>query len=161
MSTPTGMGRSAPDSGAAPLFLTSDSREKLAARVGELEGLAAALLEKLRGGDTDDVTAVEYGRTLDEVTRLKSALTEARPVDELPEDPRRVVLGDTVTVHLADGAAESYVVVHPLEAPYDDVLISSASPLGRAVLGRRVGDEVDVIAPAGTYRCTIVSADRR
>ena len=38
--------------------------------------------------------------------------------------------------------------------------VSSLSPLGQALLGRRIGDEVDVPAPGGHYRCVIKSATR-
>jgi transcription elongation GreA/GreB family factor len=38
--------------------------------------------------------------------------------------------------------------------------VSAQSPLGHALLGRRVGGEVDVPAPGGHYRCTIESATR-
>lgn len=72
----------------------------------------------------------------------------------------RPVLGDTVTIHLTNGAPETYIIVHPLEAPVDDRRISVESPLATALLGRHVGDDVEVSVPGGSYRCTILSAQR-
>lgn len=143
------------------LFLTPAGRDQVAARRAELEELVRQLLRQLAGGDADDLTGVEYRRASEEIIRLAAALQGARSVDELPSDPRSVVLGDTVTVSFPDGETDRYVVVDPLEAPLDDRWISSDSPLGRALLGRRVGEVVEVAAPGGRYRCGIDSAERR
>ncbi|MEW6473830.1 MAG: GreA/GreB family elongation factor [Actinomycetota bacterium] len=145
----------------AGLFLTPAGRESLAARLAELETLARTLLRQLADGNADDITAVTYGRATEEIVRLTAALEAARSVEELPPDPRCVVLGDTVTVGYPDGEASRYVIVHPLEAPVEERRISSDSPLGRALLGRHVGEVVEVDAPGGRYRCRIESAERR
>lgn len=108
-----------------------------------------------------DVTAGTYRRASEEIVRLTAALQTARSVEELPADPRRVVLGDTVRVYFPDGETSRYVIVDPLEAPFEDGRISSESPLGQALLGRHVGEVVEVAAPGGRYRCRIESADRR
>jgi len=52
------------------------------------------------------------------------------------------------------------LIVHGFEVELGDRRISPDSPLGRAVLGRRVGDVVEVPAPSGTYRCTVTAASR-
>ena len=68
-------------------------------------------------------------------------------------------LGDRVAfTFLADGgsaAAESFT--------YEELdgRISAESPLGRALLGRHVGEAVEVAVPGGSYRCTILTASRR
>ena len=159
------MSRSSPDPAVerdpAALFLTPTGQQRLAARRAELETLARALLRQLGDGNVDDITAVAYGRASDEIARLTAALQAARSVEELPTDPRCVVLGDTVTVYFPDGETGRYVIVHPLEAPFDERRISSDSPLGSVLLGRHVGEVVEVDAPGGRYRCRIESADRQ
>lgn len=145
----------------AGLFLTPAGRESLAARLAELEALAQTLLRQLADGNIDDITAVTYGRAAEEIVRLTNALNAARSIDELPPDSCSVVLGDTVTLGYPDGESGRYVIVDPLEAPVEDRRISSDSPLGRAVLGRHVGEVVEVDAPGGRYRCRIESAERR
>jgi len=144
----------------AALFLTPAGREALTARIGELEALAETLLGRLAEGDAEDLTGVEYQRALEEIIRLRAALEAARPAEQLPADPRTVVLGDTVAVSLPDGETDDYVIVDAVEAHFDDRRISSNSPLGRALLGRHVGDVVEVDAPGGRYRCRIESANR-
>jgi transcription elongation factor GreA len=65
----------------------------------------------------------------------------------------RVHVGATVHVrNLSSGAVNRFVIVGPTEANAADGKISSASPVGRSLLQRTVGDEVEVSAPAGTMR---------
>ncbi len=66
-----------------------------------------------------------------------------------------------MSIRLDDGTDETYVIVHGVEAVVDDARISVESPLGQALLGRRVGDTVEVAVPMGSYRCTIFGATRR
>ena len=82
-------------------------------------------------------------------------------MDELPPDSCCVALGDTMTLCYPDGESGRDVIVDPLEAPLADRRISSDSPLGRALLGRHVGEVVEVDVPGGRYRCRIESAERR
>jgi transcription elongation factor GreA len=65
----------------------------------------------------------------------------------------RINVGATVHVrNLKSDAVNRFVIVGPTEANAADGKISSASPVGRALLQRTVGDEVEVSAPAGTMR---------
>lgn len=124
--------------------------------------LDAAVLE-LRGAvqeepSTESVEA--HHRSTLELARLRAVLRDARAVEDVPDDPHIVELGDTVAIELDSGELESYIVVHAAEAPVEDRRISVESPLGAALLGRRVGDQVEVRAPGGSYWCTILSAQR-
>ena len=91
--------------------------------------------------------------------RLRNAVAAA-PAGEAPH----VVLGSHVTVERSDGddgAPESAVIslVGPSESDPGSGRISSSSPVGRALLGRRVGDEVTVATPKGSVRYRVVSLD--
>ena len=151
---------SAVERDSSALFLTPAGREALTARIRQLEALVETLLARQAEGNAEDLTGVEYQRASDEIVRLRAALKAARPVEDLPADPRTVVLGDTVAVSLLEGGTDCYVIVDALEAHFDDRRISSDCPLGRALLGRRVGEVVEVDAPGGRYRCLIESAYR-
>lgn len=63
-------------------------------------------------------------------------------------------LGSTVRVHI-EGAEEIYTIVGAAEADPASKKISHESPLGKALLGKKVGDRVEVEAPAGTILYTI------
>lgn len=79
---------------------------------------------------------------------------------EVRDDPSIVELGDEVEVTHEDGEQERYVLVLPIEIAADRGHVSVESPLGRALLGCRVGDQVAVVAPGGTYEVTIVGRRR-
>ena len=102
----------------------------------------------------------EYQRAVEKLAHVCWVLAQARPVESTPDDPRVVELGEAVTLFLEDGTLERRLIVHPLEAPFGGLRVSSDSPLGQALLGRRIGDEVEVRAPTGPYRCRIIRAER-
>jgi transcription elongation factor GreB len=65
-------------------------------------------------------------------------------------DPERIFFGAWVTLEDEAGAERRYRLVGPDETDVDRGLISAESPLGRVLLGKRAGDEVTVLRPAGT-----------
>jgi len=60
-----------------------------------------------------------------------------------------------VSLNDGQGKRQEYTIVGALEASPKDGKISNESPVGRALLGKRVGDEVQVNAPKGVLRYTI------
>ena len=78
------------------------------------------------------------------------------------DGPQGVVnLGSQVTVKESGGGnkPEVYQLVGAAEANPKDGRISNESPLGRALLGRKVGDDVKVNAPSGTLSFRVVAID--
>jgi transcription elongation factor GreA len=71
-------------------------------------------------------------------------------LDRLPKD--KVGFGSTVTLRDEAGQTVIYQLVMPEDANVDHGLISTASPIGRALLNKEEGDEVTVKAPNGTVR---------
>ncbi|GAG34310.1 unnamed protein product, partial [marine sediment metagenome] len=69
----------------------------------------------------------------------------------------RVRLGSTVTVANQDGQQEQYTIVGSAEANPAEGRISNESPVGRALLNKRVGNEVKANVPAGTFHFTITA----
>ncbi len=68
-----------------------------------------------------------------------------------------VEMGSIVQVAAVDSKkAHTYTIVGSTEAAPADGLISNESPVGRALLGKRVGDVVEVRIPAGTQRLKLV-----
>jgi transcription elongation GreA/GreB family factor len=140
----------APESVAA-VVLTPDGHQWLLARAASL----ASEPDPADGGDGS------HARGAAELAHLHSILGQAITTDELPpEQPGVVELGDEVTVEFAVGEPERFLLVDPVEAPLDQLRISVESPLARALLGRRVGEEAEVEAPAGRYRCRILATRR-
>jgi transcription elongation factor GreA len=67
-----------------------------------------------------------------------------------------VEVGNEVRVQLQDGSEEHYTIVGSAEANPSEWRISNESPMGQALLGKRVGDDVEVEAPAGLLKLRIL-----
>ncbi len=78
---------------------------------------------------------------------------------EMPDD--KAYLYAKVTVKdLSDGEEIIYTLVSPDEADVDKDIISIQSPVGAAILGKEVGDTVQIQVPAGTIKYEIVKISR-
>jgi transcription elongation factor GreA len=76
-------------------------------------------------------------------------------LNNLPKD--RAAYGSRIVVlDVAKDAKVEYKLVTPEEADASNGLISTSSPIGRALLGKKVGDEVSVSTPAGVKEYEIV-----
>jgi transcription elongation GreA/GreB family factor len=65
-----------------------------------------------------------------------------------------------VSIRTEDGETNRHLIVHPAEAVLDMNRVSAESPLAKAVLGGRVGDEVIIHAPSGPYPARIIEVLR-
>ena len=82
-------------------------------------------------------------------------------IEESEEDHDTVRIGSTITVLDKEfGEKETYQVVGSQEADPMNGRISEESPFGKALLGKTVGADVVVDAPAGTIRYQIVEIRR-
>lgn len=90
------------------------------------------------------------------ISLLKKRLSEISlmNLDKLPKD--RVGFGSTVHLKDPSGQITIYQLVMPEDADVEHGLISTASPIGRALLNKEEGDEVAVTAPNGSRRFEIV-----
>jgi transcription elongation GreA/GreB family factor len=141
--------------------LTTEGRARLTERLERLRSeVLPSMLEAFADRRRDGETVLDYERVLAEAARLRSLLALARDVEETPDDPAVVELGDLVTLELDDGEIERFLLVDPAEAALDDLRISADSPLSRALMGRRVGAVVDVHGPGSSYRCRVLGASR-
>jgi transcription elongation factor GreA len=82
--------------------------------------------------------------------KMRVSQIQLMNLDKIPHD--KVGFGSTVTVHDATGQEIVYHLVMPEDANVDAGMISTASPIGRALLNKEEGDEVVVSRPDGTER---------
>ena len=75
-------------------------------------------------------------------------------LDKIPRE--KVGFGSTVHLKEASGAITVYQLVMPEDADVEHGLISTASPIGRAMLNKEEGDEVTVTTPAGSRHFELV-----
>lgn len=92
------------------------------------------------------------------IDELEELLKQAVIIRDSRSSSHSVKLGSTVTVH-AKGKKETFTVVGEWEADPKEKKISHESPLGKALIGRKVGENVEVDAPAGKIKYTIISVN--
>ncbi len=83
------------------------------------------------------------------IAELEDQLSRAIVIDPSTLSGNKVVFGATVTLVDEDDKTVRYQLVGQSEADAKDGKISYNSPLGRALIGREVGDEVEVSTPSG------------
>ena len=83
------------------------------------------------------------------IADIEDQLSRAIVIDPTTLSGNRVVFGATVTLIDEDDKKVRYQLVGQVEANARDGRISFNSPLGRALIGREVGDEVEVSTPSG------------
>lgn len=125
-------------------YLWKVERPKVTQAVSE----AAAL------GDRSENAEYIYGKKrLREIDRrvryLTKRLDELKVVDGLPEDRSKVYFGAWVTVEDEEGGTATWRLVGPDEFDLGKGYLSIDAPLARALLGKRVDDEVSVATPQG------------
>lgn len=91
---------------------------------------------------------------------IESILKRIDIIDEdaVSSDGSLVTIGSTVTITI-DGDQETYTIVGAVEANPNQGRISNESPFGKALLGKRVGDSVDIKTPVTTLNAKIVSVE--
>jgi transcription elongation factor GreA len=144
------------------------TREGIAAMEAELEELRSrrpVLAAELQRAMSDkdfrenaplDALRDQQGHLESRIRDLEAALHNAVVVEMGNAGGSEVELGSTVHLrNLKSGASMKYTVVSPREVNAAEGKISIDSPMGRALVSRREGEEVEVSAPAGSLRFRI------
>ena len=127
-------------------------RPQVADRIHEAKELASAQ-NNAEYEEAKNEQAFVEGR----IMTLERLLQNATLIDEeAAHHASRVQLGSTVSLTSGDDSTMEYTIVGPAEARPTEGLISNESPVGRALIGKRVGDEVQVNVPKGVLRLTVV-----
>lgn len=129
-------------------------------RVGVREEIKRAMLDKdFRENAPLDAAKDKQGHLEARIREIEATLKHATVVDG-SKMGGKVKVGSRVMVkNLAKGAEQTFSIVGPTEANAADGKISSVSPVGKALLGGRVGDEVEVSVPAGSLKFKIEKID--
>jgi len=149
-------------------FLTREGLKKLEEELNFLRTVRRAqVAERLHNAQEDGelIENAEYEDAKNEqaflegkILTLESMLSSAVIIEN--DGPEGVVnLGSEVTIKETGGKPEKYMLVGAAEANPKDGRISNESPLGKALLGRKVGDDIKVNAPSGTLSFRVVSVD--
>jgi len=149
------------------IFLTYEGLRKLEDELEQLKGekrreIAERIRQALAFGDIAE--NAEYDEAKNEqvqneirILQLENMLKYATIIDEDEIDTDAVRLGTRVKVYDMEYNEEfDYHIVGSTEADPSQYKISNDSPVGRALLGKKAGDTIEVAVPDGTVRMKIL-----
>ncbi len=148
-------------------ILTRAAFERLQQELHELKTrrraeVAAAIAEAREKGDLSEnaeyAAAREEQRLLEaRIAELEASLAESQVLDPSQVDTSKVGLLATVRLRNTQTQQEmTYTLVPAVEASVREGKISIESPIGKALLGHSVGDEVEITVPAGKLKLQIL-----
>jgi transcription elongation factor GreA len=150
-----------------PIFLTPEGLRKVK---DELEYLtttrrrevAQMIAEAKAEGDISENAGYDEAKTAQgflegRIRELEGILKNAQVISDNAAAPNVVTIGRTVVVREQDAdLEEEYTIVGPPEANPSQGRISNESPMGRALLNKRVGEQAVVVSPGGEIVFDIV-----
>jgi len=150
-------------------FLTQEGYQALQEELNHLrnekrEEIAQRLREAMEGGEL--IENAEYEAAKNEqafvegrIKELEILLATARVIDDKSVRQDAVQIGSTVTIEEEGGSPEVYTIVGAAEANPTKGRISNESPLGQALLNKKAGQVVEVNAPAGSFKVTVIKVE--
>jgi transcription elongation factor GreA len=95
------------------------------------------------------------------ISKLQDLISNARVLDESKLDTSKVLLLSTVTIkNLKSGAIMKYTIVPESEADLKSGKLSVTSPISKGILGRKIGEKIEVQVPAGMVPFEIIDISR-
>jgi transcription elongation factor GreA len=150
-----------------PLYLTREAIEKMKHRLERIENieLPQAIEDVRRTGEFGDFSEnAEYQEAKGRMRRLRDQTTSIKEklkvVIMIESHSSEIVqMGSTVTLELADGTQKIFSIVGPQETDPVKGKLSFKSPLGAKLMGRRVGEDIDLTTSTGLthYRLLRIS----
>ncbi len=147
--------------------LTRQGVDELQSELTELIGQRSEVADRIKTarefGDLSE--NMEYTAARQDQERNESRITEIQhilknvQVITAPKGDSKVVLGSTVKLKSEDGKTKEFQVVGTVEADPLNGKISDESPIGKALMGKKEGDEVEIKTPVetATYKIADIS----
>ncbi|MBQ9218802.1 MAG: transcription elongation factor GreA [Muribaculaceae bacterium] len=151
----------------AIVYMTQEGYDKKMAELNHLENVERpevinAIREARDKGDLSenaeyDAAKERQGLLEAKIAELKTLVAGARIIDESKISTDEVQLLNRVTIkNVANGAKMTYTIVTETEANLREGKISITTPIAKGLLGHKVGEVVDVQAPAGKMQFEIL-----
>ena len=151
------------------IFLTKEGLAELQAELDDLKQnvrpeVISQIKEARAQGDLSE--NAEYHAARDRQGQVEARIKELEYLIDnatIIEDKKSntVQVGSTVEIkYIDDGEIETYYIVGSTEADPSNGKISDESPVGSALLGKKVGDVVEIPAPAGSIELKVVEINK-
>ena len=150
-------------------YMTREGLEKLQAELTHLRTVrrrevADRIQQSRERGGT--VSNAEYEEAINERTSvegriqtLHDMINDAVIIEEEQGERDSVGVGAKVTVRNPQGKSSTYTITGSAEADPAQGKISNVSPIGKSLLGKKVGETAEVSAPSGTINLEIVAIE--
>jgi transcription elongation factor GreA len=151
----------------APEYLTKDGYEKLTAELNNLrtvrrKEIAVRLHEAAENSLGEFVEDPEFEAAKNEqsfvegrIKELEILLANAEVINGRVKSDT-VQIGSKVTIKQGNRKEEEYLIVGAAEASPREGKISHESPIGRALMGKKKGDQAEIQAPSGAFKVKII-----
>ncbi len=147
------------------ILLTSEGFLELETELNELKNvkrpeIIEAIKDARAQGDLSENADYDAARTAQaeveaRIKEVEYMLNNAKIIEKT--NNHAVGLGSTVTIRYVDDEEEEvYNIVGSMEADPFENKISNESPIGKAIIGKKEGDIIDVESPTGSYKIKIV-----
>lgn len=152
------------------ISLTQERYEEIKQELTSLQKRSQELIKEIQRAAADKdfrenaplaAAREERGYVEGRIMELQETLKSTVILEEKKAPTQKTGVGDTIV--LTDLASEMecrYMIVDPREVDVSRGKISIASPMGKALIGRRQGDTVEINAPAGKLRYQIKQIER-
>ncbi|MDE7436950.1 MAG: transcription elongation factor GreA [Muribaculaceae bacterium] len=149
-------------------YLTQEGYNAKMAELSELEAqrpaIKQAIAEARDKGDLSenaeyDAAKEAQGMLEMKISKLKELIAGARIIDDSKLNTDEVQLLNKVTIKNAKGMTVCYTIVPESEANLREGKIASNTPVAKALMGHKVGDHVQVNAPAGLLDFEIIKIE--
>jgi transcription elongation factor GreA len=132
----------------------------------ERPGISQAIADARDKGDLSENAEYDAAKNAQgmlelKISKLQDTIRNARIIDESKLDSTKVLILSTVQIkNLTNDKIQTYTLVPENEADIRNGKISVSSPIAQGLLGRVIGDQVEVTVPAGKIPFEIVSITR-
>jgi transcription elongation factor GreA len=152
-------------------YLTQEGLQKIKdelqfLRTKERARIATAIAEARAQGDLSenaeyDAAKEEQGHLEARIAQFESLIANARLIDESQVDSSKAFILSRVRVkNLQNDMVQEYTLVSAQEADLAEGKISVTSPVGKGLLGKAVGDVVEIKVPAGRMKLEVLNISR-
>lgn len=152
-------------------YFTEEGLQKLKGEVNHLisverPSISRQIAEARDKGDLSenaeyDAAKEAQGMLELKISKMQELIRNARIIDESKMDNSKVLILSKVKIkNLKNGAAMTYTLVPENEADLKKGKISVSSPIAKGLLGKKVGDHVDITVPAGVIPFEVIEISR-
>jgi len=154
-----------------PIYLSKQGRIKLEKELRQLKSeerpkLLAEIKRTMEMGDLSENAEYHAAKEAQthlerKIAELEDKLSRVRSVDldKIPSD-KAYIFATVKVKDLGDGEEISYTLAPPEEADVEKDIISIKSPIGKALLGKAIGEKIEIKVPAGIIKYEVLDISR-